>query len=87
MHIVQYCYKTLVCSRYARLNKMLAFCPLVQNLRYRPDASEGGGHGTPRPPSVLADQLTLSQQGGTLCPPHYYVPPPPGFSDLATALR
>ena len=30
--------------------------------------------------------LTLSNEGGALYPPHYYMPPPPRFSDLATAL-
>ena len=35
----------------------------------------GGGGG-----QLFADQLTLSQSGGTLCPPYYYVlPRPPEF--------
>jgi hypothetical protein len=30
--------------------------------------------GTPPPPHILADQLTLSEPGGsTLCPPHHFV--------------
>ena len=36
---------------------------------------EGRG-GSARPnPHILADQLTLSQPGGGLCPPYYYSPP------------
>ena len=34
-----------------------------------------GGH-----PQILADQLTLSQPGSKLCPPHYYSPLPPRIS-------
>ena len=37
-------------------------------------------------PQFLADQLTLPQSGGTLCPPHYHKPPS-RFSDLATGLN
>ena len=38
-------------------------------------------------PCLLADELTLSQLGGTLCPQYYYVPPPLRFSDLSVALN
>ena len=31
------------------------------------------------PPKILADQLSLSQPGGILSPPHYYSPPNPDF--------
>ena len=37
-------------------------------------------------PQILADQLTLSQSGGRLCPPSYYLPRPPEFLDLPKAL-
>ena len=56
---------------------MLAFCPLVQNLRYRPVASEGDGG-----LQFLVDQLTLSQLGEgalyahhiTTCPSVFQIP-------------
>ena len=35
-------------------------------------------------PQILADQLTLSQPGGPILPPHHYYTP--GFLDLPTAL-
>ena len=43
----------------------------------RPVAS--GGAGEARAPHFLADHLTLSQPGGYIIPPQYYVPPPPDF--------
>ena len=30
-------------------------------------------------PQISADQLTLSHQGGKLCPPQYYLSPPTNF--------
>ena len=46
--------------------------------------AEGAGWGgaCPLPLKILAHQLTLSQPGGILCPPNYYLPP--GFSNLPT---
>ena len=41
-----------------------------------------GVPGAPWDPQILADQLTLSQPGGRLCPPNNT-----GFSDLPTALH
>ena len=49
--------------------------------------TEGGRIGICPAPRFLADQLPLSQPGGRLCPPHYYMPPPPGFSDPRTVLH
>ena len=37
-----------------------------------PGLSSLGVPGLPLHPQILADQLTLSQPGGTLCPPNYY---------------
>ena len=37
---------------------------------------QGGGA---QAPQILADQLTLSEPGGRLCPAHYYVSPPQIF--------
>ena len=37
-----------------------------------------GGAGSAKYHQILAGQLTLSQPGGRLCPPHYYCPHP-GF--------
>ena len=42
------------------------------------------GVGMPGVPKIFADQLTLSQPGGKLCPPNNTGTP--GFSDLPTAL-
>ena len=44
--------------------------------------SSPGVPGAPRDPQILADQLTLSQPGGRLCPSNNT-----GFSDLPTALH
>ena len=40
---------------------------------------EQEGPSTNLPTQISADQLTLSQPGGRLCPPHQYSPPPPDF--------
>ena len=48
--------------------------------------SKGGGRGAAAPPQILADQLTLSQPGGTDYA-HLITTGTPGFSDLPTALN
>ena len=52
---------------------------LTLSLKFRP-VVHGGGH-----PQILADQLTLSQQGGADYT-HHIITGTPGFSDLPTAL-
>ena len=50
-------------------------CFLHGNIR-RAVATGGWGF------QFLAEQLTLSQPGGRLCPPQYYDPPPSEFQTL-----
>ena len=76
---------TLKCTEFLRIFKtfhatsckarFLSIFYAVHHLLNRAVSTRGAG--TWPPPRVLADQLTLSQPKGSLCPPHYYVTPLP----------
>ena len=58
---------------------------LIESTLLNAGVSSLGVPGMPWHPQILADQLTLSQRGGSrLCPP--YNTGTPGFSDIPTAL-
>ena len=50
---------------------------VVLCLGRRAVASEGSGRALAPLPQFLAEELTLSQPGGRLCPPQFYEAPPP----------
>ena len=61
------------------------FHRFVRDLKVYSGVSSLGLPGVPWHPQILADQLTLSQPGGTDYA-HHSTTSPPGFSDLPTAL-
>ena len=78
--------------RYARANTLLPFTirqwTIKRRLfrRLRP-VGVGGCRGCHGPPDFDRDQLTPSQLGRQIYPPHYYCPLPSRLSDFPTALR